>query len=255
MTAGGAVTTPVEPAEESSAQEQAVLAAVLGLLAVGASALALAGALARLLRVRRSAAAAALSVVGYRPGEYRVPFTPAPPRPERRRAPAPLASVPGQEPARGRQSEPSKAARDITGRAERHYRAAFMMRSTKRIEATLGRGRELSDAVAREKVLWELHREAALRRRAAAARVDDAVDAYGLVLSWRAVLDKRTTPDCHAANGLNFRVDRPPRMGFPGAAHPRCRCVPAPPRPGAGWVDSAPAAQRGSGFERQAADG
>lgn len=214
------MTTPAPASDDPAAGEAALVAAVLGLLAVGASASALAGALARLLRVRRSAAAAAVSVIGYRPGEYRPPFSPAAPTPQPGTATPDASSAPADD--SGGAPEPSTVARDIAVRAERSYRAAFLARSAQRIEKAVAAGKPLHAASEREKDLWRLHEDAYRRRRLAAARVDEAVDRHGLVLSWRAVIDKRTSMDCRAANGRNFRVDRPPRLGFPGAAHPRC---------------------------------
>ena len=53
------------------------------------------------------------------------------------------------------------------------------------------------------------------------------------LLGWRTVMDERTTFECKHANGLNFRADRMPIIGWPGAVHVRCRCSAGPEVPGA----------------------
>ena len=59
------------------------------------------------------------------------------------------------------------------------------------------------------------------------------------LLGWRSVVDQRTTPECRWANGKNFRADRIPVIGVPGAVHPRCRCTSGPPIRGAALIPSA----------------
>jgi len=70
----------------------------------------------------------------------------------------------------------------------------------------------------------------------AAAQVDTAVMDHGLLLGWHSVNDRRTSPECRAANRHNFRADDMPLIGFPGAVHPHCRCWPGAPFPGAPMV-------------------
>jgi len=93
--------------------------------------------------------------------------------------------------------------------------------------------RALLDGVARERRYYGLHRDAMWSRSRAAMAVDMAAMQYGLLLGWHAHDDDRTTPDCRAADGKNFRVDAMPRIGFPGTVHARCRCTPVSPYPGA----------------------
>jgi len=94
------------------------------------------------------------------------------------------------------------------------------------------------------------HVAAELRRLRAAALVDVTSRLLGdrteeqvvesvPMLGWRAVVDNRTTPECKWANGRNFRADRLPIIGLPGAVHPRCRCTSGPPTPGAPTIPSA----------------
>lgn len=85
----------------------------------------------------------------------------------------------------------------------------------------------------KEKLFFALHQKARQRREAVARMVDEAASIHGDLLGWRAVIDDRTTVDCREAHNKNFRASRPPRRGFPGAVHPRCRCGISAPIPGA----------------------
>jgi len=103
-----------------------------------------------------------------------------------------------------------------------------------------------------EERYYQLHRSAEGRRMRAAALVDMAArlnsDRGGTgdelaaaeveYLGWRAVIDNKTTPECRAANGLNFKADRMPVIGWPGAVHVECRCSAGPAVPGAGILPS-----------------
>ena len=77
------------------------------------------------------------------------------------------------------------------------------------------------------------HIKAATARNRARAALRDAEKRWGELLSWRAVHDERTTPDCRALDGKNFYAHSPPGGTPPGAKHFRCRCVAGPPLPGA----------------------
>jgi len=92
-----------------------------------------------------------------------------------------------------------------------------------------------------EERYFELHMAAEERRMRAAALQDMAARLNGdrekaeaaTLLNWRAVMDARTTFECAQANGMNFRADRMPVIGWPGAVHNRCRCSAGPAVPGA----------------------
>lgn len=95
-----------------------------------------------------------------------------------------------------------------------------------------------------EERYFDLHLVAEERRMRAAALQDMAarlnVDrVHPELLGWRAVLDDRTTPECRWAHGRNFRADRMPVIGWPGAVHVHCRCSPGPAIPGAPLIPSA----------------
>lgn len=78
----------------------------------------------------------------------------------------------------------------------------------------------------RERQFLAQHLAAERTRQAAAQHVDRLADRFGPVLGWKARLDERTTPECRAAHGKNFRADRPPAIGWPGTLHGgTCRCV------------------------------
>lgn len=94
-------------------------------------------------------------------------------------------------------------------------------------------GRALLDGVSRETRYFGMHREAIWARERAAMAVDMEALQHGLLLGWYTHLDDRTTPDCRAADGKNFRADAMPDIGYPGTVHAKCRCRPGAPFRGA----------------------
>lgn len=108
------------------------------------------------------------------------------------------------------------------------YRALFGVRAARRMATAAFQGK--FDAQRnKEEATYQAHKKAAKERETRMSVLDDAVRRWGDLLSWRAVIDDRTTPECLNANGKNFRVSRPPTIGLPGLGpHPRCRCVPGP---------------------------
>lgn len=111
------------------------------------------------------------------------------------------------------------------------YRAAYVVKSGYRIRQAISNGKSLDEAVAAEKRIYQQHAGAEQKRTLNAQRVDRAAGTYGELLGWHAVVDRRTDPQCKAANGNNFEVGFPPVIGYPGSVHPNCRCVPGPPFP------------------------
>lgn len=83
----------------------------------------------------------------------------------------------------------------------------------------------------REKNHLAAHLYAQSNRNRAALGVARAWRRQGGVglLGWKARLDRKTTADCREADGRNFDPARIPPMGYPGAVHPHCRCVPVKP--------------------------
>lgn len=114
------------------------------------------------------------------------------------------------------------------------YRAWYIVNAVRRLERAEAKGPEaFVKAREREAQFFQWHLRAMHNRVNSAAAVDDAAGRYGLLLGWRAVMDVRTTLECRAANGKNFRADKEPVIGWPGSVHPHCRCVPVGPFPGA----------------------
>ena len=75
-------------------------------------------------------------------------------------------------------------------------------------------------------------------REHAAAAIDSQSMLHGRLLGWNTVHTKGTTPECAAADRHNFYADTQPPIGWPGMAHPGCRCYPGAPFPGAALVGS-----------------
>jgi hypothetical protein len=140
-------------------------------------------------------------------------------------------------------------------RREAYYRAAYVTSAARRLyeaawPAGAAAGRDdveqtraaaekaLRAAVGRERSYELAHERARKRRMAAAVDVAAAADDYGPVLGWHAHDDDRTTPECRAADGSNFRAGQPPVIGWPGTLHGGvCRCRPGPPHLGGKWTD------------------
>jgi hypothetical protein len=133
-------------------------------------------------------------------------------------------------------------ATEQTGLLNLVRRAQFLIIAAGRIQADLTRatslGESQADALAaagtRERRFYAQHLAASHGRMVAAAQVDAAASVQGRpLLGWNTVHDALTSAECRAADGRNFRADRMPLIGWPGAVHPHCRCWPGPPRRGA----------------------
>lgn len=139
-----------------------------------------------------------------------------------------------------------------TARLNLIRRAQFLVSCARRLVpefARLASGEITTEQLAltllKEARFYGQHTEALWNRMHAAAQADTAATDYGAMLGWYTVHDSRTSPECRAADRHNFRVDRMPVIGFPGAVHPHCRCMPGPPFPGAPLVgESAPGRMR-----------
>lgn len=139
------------------------------------------------------------------------------------------------------------SARALAKKANLRYRAAFIINALRRIAAAP----DWKTALKRELGFWKAHTAASARRMTVARRIDASRKLYGDVLGWYATMDNRTTAECRAADHRNFNALQPPVIGFPGSVHPRCRCLPGPPFPGAKMVDDSLTVRRsGPGFYR-----
>lgn len=111
-------------------------------------------------------------------------------------------------------------------------RAAYLIMAARRLGTAVlrehGQPGTVAQALRAEGRYLTQHLVATRKRNEAAGRVADAADQHGRELGWHAVRDDRTSPECRAAHGSNFRADRPPKIGYPGAVHDHCRCKPGP---------------------------
>lgn len=125
-------------------------------------------------------------------------------------------------------------------------RAQFALASARRGMAAIAEarshGQSASSALAallpKERRYFAQHLDAIRNRAQAAMNVDMAALAYGPLLGWNTVRDSRTSAECRAADGKNFRADAQPLIGWPGAVHPHCRCYAGPARIGARMLPS-----------------
>jgi hypothetical protein len=125
-------------------------------------------------------------------------------------------------------------------------RAQFLVASSRRLHTVAVTARSHGQGITRallgqlgsERRYYGQHMQAIWQRSQAAARIDSASMLYGNLLGWNTVLTPTTTRECLAADGKNFYADHPPSIGWPGMAHPGCRCWPGAPVPGAPMVGS-----------------
>jgi SPP1 gp7 family putative phage head morphogenesis protein len=121
--------------------------------------------------------------------------------------------------------------------SEAAFRAAYLINAAVRMQNAVNGAMTMTDALDAEMANYRLHLAAQLNRREAAEQADSVHDDG--IAGWEAVMDAKTSPECAAANGNNFRVAEPPAIGLPGAVHPHCRCKARRPWPGGGWVNQA----------------
>lgn len=193
------VTQP--PARQQPGQVTLTIAAVLATAVTAAAAFAALAALFAALKIRPRAARLALSVIyGHPPDRF----------------------------------GPVGAASRTVISLNLVRQAQFVLAAAARLDDDLTRalstgqdpGLALAAGLAREQRFYNQHLLAVWKRAQAAAAVDTAASRHGLLLGWYAVKDRRTSPECRAADGKNFRADQMPLIGYPGAVHPHCRCRP-----------------------------
>lgn len=128
------------------------------------------------------------------------------------------------------ETPPGGPAERTAHRQNQARRAAYTIKSAYRVRDRVRKqGMNEEQAQIAEKHLYEAHMKAMERRVEMAKKVDVMSDQHGNMLGWYATLDRRTDPECRAADGKNFLADRVPVIGYPGTVHPNCRCVPGPP--------------------------
>jgi len=117
------------------------------------------------------------------------------------------------------------------------YRAWYLINAARRVQQGLSDGRLAADIVRTEENYLRAHHRAQVRRAQAAADADTAAEASHIstgrrLAVWRAHADERTTRDCRMMNGKVFDPAVGTSIGYPGSAHPSCRCWPEELRPG-----------------------
>ncbi len=209
-------TPPPEQQQDDQGATADEVEAILAVLALGYAADKIAGALAAVLKVPLKIVTAFLSALG---AEALASFT--------------------------RPTGDGVSARSLAKKANLRYRCAFIINALRRI----AKAPDWKTALKREISFWKAHTKASARRMTVARRIDASRKLYGDLLGWYATLDNRTDPACRAADHRNFHALQPPVIGYPGSVHPRCRCLPGPPFPGAKMVgDSLTVRREGPGF-------
>lgn len=122
---------------------------------------------------------------------------------------------------------------------ELQRRVAYVSHAAVRLNRDVREGMSDREAMLKERRYFNQHLAAGRSRMQAARQVDETAKAFGALLGWYAVNDSRTTVECKAAHGSNFRIDQPPSIGFPGTIHRYCRCAAGPPHPVRRSVDGA----------------
>ena len=138
------------------------------------------------------------------------------------------------------------AASAQTSRQNLIRRAQFVLSAGKRLAADVREARAkgepvrraLLDGLARERRYYGMHVAAMWNRATAAGKTDMEAAVHGDLLGWNTIIDGRESAECRNADRKNYRASKMPRIGFPGAVHPHCRCFPGPAWPGAPMLRS-----------------
>lgn len=208
------------PQSPPPSDDDHLVAAVAGILIVGAGLSITAAGIARVTRLPLDAVTGALTAVG-------------------------ADTVPMARPGL------SQTAVTATKAANRMFRAAFVLNASRRISSGMKQGQDLKTLIGKERANWALHRKANARRIIVAKGVDLVGTSMGLptpnghLIGWYATVDGRTDGTCLAANGTNFYAEVPPMIGYPGATHMHCRCRPGPPHADGKMTYNVSAVRRG----------
>lgn len=184
--------------EESKKEEAALIAAIAALIAVNASSKATGEKIATLMKAPVGLVVAVVTLALSEPLQVGGVWTPS------------------------RTGE--GGAEDIVRARAPFYRSAYIENAVKRVHENVRKGSTLEDSIDRERTFFRQHITSQRNRVRAARDVDRAASRFGLLLGWYTTMDSRTSPECLAANGKNFRVDDIPTIGYPGAVHAFCRC-------------------------------
>lgn len=135
-----------------------------------------------------------------------------------------------QQPVRG---NTGPVTQDNNHEANSRYAATYLASALERLR----KGGQ--DAMRREKTYLAAHVAAQKKRDIARVQSQRQARKSGRLIGWYTSEDDKTTPDCRAADGCNFYANQGTVIGFPGAAHPNCRCRPGPPHEGGRMVNEA----------------
>jgi hypothetical protein len=133
-----------------------------------------------------------------------------------------------------------------TARANLLRRASFAVAAAGRLSQDVSRANSarqsvataLDAGIARERRFYGQHLMAIWNRQKAGSQADSAAMTHGELLGWHTVIDAKTSEECRRADGRNFHVGQMPKIGYPGAVHPHCRCWPGAPFDDGGLLDS-----------------
>lgn len=131
------------------------------------------------------------------------------------------------------------AAARSTASDELYYRAAYVTRAARRIQADLDAGLDLPTAIGREQPHWLAHERQRRVRQEAVKRDLGLMRLYGDVLGWYLDPTLNNEAECIAADGNNYDPLAGTIIGRPGTVHAGCGCVGGPPHEGGRWVDEA----------------
>lgn len=124
-------------------------------------------------------------------------------------------------------------------KAERYFRAAYVINASRRIEQSVADGATLGEALNKELPYFTAHEAARDERLGAAAKVGIAAQLHGPLLGWYLDPLLNNDPECIAADGHNFYADEGTVIGLPGMVHRFCGCEAGPPHEGATLVNEA----------------
>lgn len=112
--------------------------------------------------------------------------------------------------------------------------ALFGLNAARRVGRDVLKGKSVSEALAKERKNYALHKEAQRQRRAVDTMISGAIAVYGPILSWHAIKRETSRPSHLRADGKNWDARRTPTQtgGRPGEL-PNCLCYVGPPIPGA----------------------
>lgn len=130
-----------------------------------------------------------------------------------------------------------------TANEDLYFRAAYIVKASRRVQKGLNAGKQLPAILSGENVYYRKHELARTQRAKAGRRAAVAAQLYGNVLGWYLNPRLNNEIECITAAGNNFKADSVPKIGLPGLVHMNCfpagTLVGGPPRNAAmlRWYD------------------